>query len=193
RRPGEPPRSPSTPPPASRARRARSTGVPTARERAVRALTTGLGRPLFGLFYLVPMVAFLVGGIDLLGRAEAYPSLSDQAQGPYQWAMDDWWRVPATLLLIAAMVGLHGYRGRLATVRAGRVRLWSAGIAFYWIALIAVLTLHLLWFLFVHNGYDSYEHGGQHWLWWVAIPVLVLGGGVSPLVLVMSLIRLFKA
>ncbi|MEU4273854.1 protein kinase [Streptomyces tanashiensis] len=173
--------------------RARSTGVPTARERAVRALTTGLGRPLFGLFYLVPMVAFLVGGIDLLGRAEAYPSLSDQAQGPYQWAMDDWWRVPATLLLIAAMVGLHGYRGRLATVRAGRVRLWSAGIAFYWIALIAVLTLHLLWFLFVHNGYDSYEHGGQHWLWWVAIPVLVLGGGVSPLVLVMSLIRLFKA
>ncbi|MFF5768649.1 protein kinase [Streptomyces tanashiensis] len=173
--------------------RARSTGVPTARERAVRALTTGLGRPLFGLFYLVPMVAFLVGGIDLLSRAEAYPSLSDQAQGPYQWAMNDWWRVPATLLLIAAMVGLHGYRGRLATVRAGRVRLWSAGIAFYWIALIAVLTLHLLWYLFVHNGYDYAEHGGQHWLWWVAIPVLVLGGGVSPLVLVMSLIRLFKA
>ncbi|CAM5546149.1 protein kinase domain-containing protein [Streptomyces tanashiensis] len=173
--------------------RARSTGVPNARERAVRALTTGLGRPLFGLFYLVPMVAFLVGGIDLLSRAEAYPSLSDQAQGPYQWAMNDWWRVPATLLLIAAMVGLHGYRGRLATVRAGRVRLWSAGIAFYWIALIAVLTLHLLWYLFVHNGYDYAEHGGQHWLWWVAIPVLVLGGGVSPLVLVMSLIRLFKA
>ncbi|MEU6168754.1 protein kinase domain-containing protein [Streptomyces tanashiensis] len=173
--------------------RARSTGVATARERAVRALTTGLGRPLFGLFYLVPMVAFLVGGIDLLSRAEAYPSLSDQAQGPYQWAMNDWWRVPATLLLIAAMVGLHGYRGRLATVRAGRVRLWSAGIAFYWIALIAVLTLHLLWYLFVHNGYDYDEHGGQHWLWWVAIPVLVLGGGVSPLVLVMSLIRLFKA
>ncbi|MFF7774459.1 protein kinase [Streptomyces tanashiensis] len=173
--------------------RARSTGVPTARERSVRALTTGLGRPLFGLFYLVPMVAFLVGGIDLLSRAEAYPSLSDQAQGPYQWAMDDWWRVPATLLLIAAMVGLHGYRGRLVTVRAGRVRLWSVGIAFYWIALIAVLTLHLLWFLFVHNGYDHYEHGGQHWLWWVALPVLVFGGGVSPLVLVMSLIRLFKA
>ncbi|MEV7563954.1 serine/threonine-protein kinase [Streptomyces tanashiensis] len=173
--------------------RARSTGVPTARERSVRALTTGLGRPLFGLFYLVPMVAFLVGGIDLLSRAEEYPSLSDQAQGPYQWAMDDWWRVPATLLLIAAMVGLHGYRGRLVTVRAGRVRLWSVGIAFYWIALIAVLTLHLLWFLFVHNGYDHYEHGGQHWLWWVALPVLVFGGGVSPLVLVMSLIRLFKA
>ncbi|WP_371129595.1 protein kinase [Streptomyces sp. TLI_105] len=173
--------------------RARSTGVPTARERAVRALTTGLGKPLFGLFYLVPMVAFLVGGVDLLSRAEAYPSLSDQAQGPYQWAMNDWWRLPATLLLIAAMVSLHGYRGRLLTVRPGRVRLWSAGVAVYWVALIAVLTLHLLWFLFVHNGFDSYEHGGQHWLWWVAIPVMVLGGGVSPLVLVMSLVRLFKA
>ncbi|WP_426363644.1 serine/threonine-protein kinase [Streptomyces sp. E-08] len=173
--------------------RASSTGVPTARERAVRTLTTGLGRPLFGLFYLVPMVAFLVGGIDLLSRAEAYPSLSDQAQGPYQWAMNDGWRVPATLLLIAAMVGLHGYRRRLLTVRPGGVRLWSAGVAVYWIALIAVLTLHLLWFLFVHNGYDHYEHGGQHWLWWVAGPVMVLGGGISPLVLVMSLIRLFKA
>ncbi|MFC9397199.1 serine/threonine-protein kinase [Streptomyces sp. NPDC057027] len=181
--------------PAASAPRARasSTGVPTARERAVRALTTGLGRPLFGLFYLVPMAAFLVGGVDLLSRAEAYPSLSDQAQGPYQWAMDDWWRVPATLLLIAATAGLQGYRGRLLTVRPGRVRLWSAGVALYWIALIAVLTLHLLWFLFVHNGYDYYEHGGQHWLWWVAIPVMVLGGGISPLVLVMSLIRLFKA
>ncbi|MFE7599930.1 protein kinase [Streptomyces sp. NPDC057494] len=173
--------------------RASSTGVPTARERAVRVLTTGLGRPALGVFYLVPMVAFLVGGIDLLSRAEAYPSLSDQAQGPYQWAMNDGWRVPATLLLIAAAVGLHGYRRRLPTAPPGRVRLWSAGIAVYWIGLIAVLTLHLLWFLFVHNGYDYYEHGGQHWLWWVAGPVMVLGGGISPLVLVMSLIRLFKA
>ncbi|MFI1655536.1 serine/threonine-protein kinase [Streptomyces sp. NPDC020472] len=188
-----PPRAAVRGPAAAPRARARSTGVPTARERAVRTLTAGLGRPLFGLFYLAPMVAFLVGGVDLLSRAEAYPSLSDQAQGPYQWAMDDWWRVPATLLLIAATVGLHGYRGRLLTVRPGRVRLWSAGVAVYWIALIAVLTLHLLWFLFVENGYDSYEHGGQHWLWWVAIPVMVLGGGVSPLVLIMSLIRLFKA
>ncbi|MFB8312415.1 serine/threonine-protein kinase [Streptomyces sp. NPDC055961] len=189
-----PPRAAVRGPAASAPRaRASSAGVPTARERAVRALTTGLGRPLFGLFYLVPMVAFLVGGVDLLSRAEAYPSLSDQAQGPYQWAMDDWWRLPATLLLIAATAGLQGYRGRLLTVRPGRVRLWSAGVALYWIALIAVLTLHLLWFLFVHNGYDYYEHGGQHWLWWVAIPVMVLGGGISPLVLVMSLIRLFKA
>ncbi|WP_369143977.1 serine/threonine-protein kinase [Streptomyces sp. R44] len=173
--------------------RASSAGVPSARERAVRALTSGLGRPLLGLFYLVPMVAFLVGGVDLLSRAIAYPSLSDQAQGPYQWAMNDWWRLPATALLIATMVGLQVYRGRLLTVRPGRVRLWSAGVALYWIALIALLTLHLLWFLFVHNGYDSYEHGGQHWLWWVAIPVMVLGGGISPLVLIMSLIRLFKA
>ncbi|MFJ7954892.1 protein kinase [Streptomyces sp. NPDC096319] len=194
-RPSEAPRSRAAVrgPAAEPRARARSTAVPTARERAVRTLTTGLGRPLFGLFYLVPMVAFLVGGVDLLDRAQTYPSLSDQAQGPYQWAMDDWWRFPATLLLIAATVGLHGYRGRLLTARPGRVRLWSAGVALYWIALIAVLTLHLLWFLFVHNGYDSYEHGGQHWLWWVAIPVMVLGGGVSPLVLVMSLVRLFKA
>ncbi|MEU2233695.1 serine/threonine-protein kinase [Streptomyces vietnamensis] len=173
--------------------RASSTGVPSARERAVRTLTTGLGRPVLGLFYLVPMVVFLVGGVDLMDKAVAYPSVSDQAQGPYQWAMDDWWRVPATLLLIAAMVGLQGYRGRLLTVPPGRVRLWSAGIALYWIALIAVLTLHVLWFLFVHNGYDYYEHGGQHWLWWVAGPSMLLGGGISPLVLVMSLIRLFKA
>ncbi|MER7947081.1 protein kinase [Streptomyces sp. NPDC096079] len=194
-RPSEAPRSRAAVrgPAAEPRARARSTAVPTARERAVRTLTTGLGRPLFGLFYLVPMVAFLVGGVDLLDRAQTYPSLSDQAQGPYQWAMDDWWRFPATLLLVAATVGLHGYRGRLLTVRPGRVRLWSAGVALYWIALIAVLTLHLLWFLFVHNGYDSYEHGGQHWLWWVAIPVMVLGGGISPLVLVMSLVRLFKA
>jgi hypothetical protein len=63
----------------------------------------------------------------------------------------------------------------------------------YWIALIAVLTLHLLWFLFVHNGYASYEDGGQHWLWWVAGPVMILGGGFSPFVLVMAVIRLVKA
>ncbi|WP_107058083.1 serine/threonine-protein kinase [Streptomyces globisporus] len=188
-----PPRAAVRGPAAAPRARASSTGVPSPRERAVRALTTGLGRPLLGLFYLAPMVAFLVGGVDLLSRAVEYPSLSDQAQGPYQWAMNDWWRVPATLLLIAATAGLQGYRGRLLTVRPGRVRLWSAGVALYWIALIAVLALHLLWFLFVHNGYDSYEHGGQHWLWWVAIPVMVLGGGISPLVLIMSLVRLFKA
>ncbi|MFF7436610.1 protein kinase [Streptomyces sp. NPDC008122] len=173
--------------------RASSTGVPTARERAVRVLTTGLGRPLLGILYLAPMAAFLVGGVDLVRRAEAHPSLSDQAGGAYQWAMDDWWRLPATLLLIAATAGLQGYRRRLLTVPPGRVRLWSAGIAVYWIALIAVLTLHLLWFLFVHNGYDYYEDGGQHWLWWVAGPVMILGGGFSPFVLVMAVIRLVKA
>ncbi|MER7534680.1 serine/threonine-protein kinase [Streptomyces sp. NPDC097704] len=173
--------------------RASSTGVPTARERAVRVLTTGLGRPLLGILYLAPMVAFLVGGVDLVRRAEAHPSLSDQAGGAYQWAMDDWWRLPATLLLIAATAGLQTYRRRLLTVPPGRVRLWSAGIAVYWIALIAVLTLHLLWFLFVHNGYASYEDGGQHWLWWVAGPVMILGGGFSPFVLVMAVIRLVKA
>ncbi|MFF5709640.1 protein kinase [Streptomyces sp. NPDC012756] len=185
----EPVRGPAAVPRA----RASSTGVPTARERAVRVLTTGLGRPLLGILYLAPMVAFLVGGVDLVRRAEAHPSLSDQAGGAYQWAMDDWWRLPATLLLIAATAGLQGYRRRLLTVPPGRVRLWSAGIAVYWIALIAVLTLHLLWFLFVHNGYASYEDGGQHWLWWVAGPVMILGGGFSPFVLVMAVIRLVKA
>ncbi|MFI8914453.1 serine/threonine-protein kinase [Streptomyces sp. NPDC053513] len=188
-----PARAPVRGPAAVPRARASSTGVPSARARAVRVLTAGLGRPLLGLFYLVPMAAFLVGGVDLLSRAAEYPSLSDQAQGPYQWAMNDWWRVPATLLLVAAMAGLQSYRGRLLTVRPGRVRLWSAGVALYWIALIAVLTLHLLWFLFVENGYDSYDHGGEHWLWWVAIPVMLLGGGISPLVLVMALVRLFKA
>ncbi|MFF0478574.1 protein kinase [Streptomyces sp. NPDC004284] len=173
--------------------RATATGVPSARERAVRVLVTGLGRPMLGLFYLVPMVAFLVGGADLMDKAVEHPSLSDQAQGPYQWAMDDWWRGPATLLLIAAMVGFQGYRGRLLTVSPGRVRLWAAGIALYWIALIAVLTLHVLWFLFVDGGYDHWDGGGQHWLWWVAGPAMLLGGGISPLVLVMALRRLFKA
>nr|WP_225799653.1 protein kinase [Streptomyces sp. NK15101] len=188
-----PARAPVRGPAAVPRARAASTGVPSARERAVRTLTAGLGRPLLGLFYLVPMVVFLVGGVDLLSRATEYPSLSDQAQGPYQWAMDAWWRVPVTLLLFAAMAGLQGYRRRLLTVRPGRVRLWSAGVAVYWMALIAALTLHLLWFLFVENGYDSYEHGGDHWLWWVAVPVMLLGGGISPLVLIMSLIRLFRA
>ncbi|MCX4980625.1 hypothetical protein [Streptomyces sp. NBC_00572] len=163
------------------------------REIALRALTAGLGRPVLGLFYLVPMVAFLAGGANLMTRAVDHPSLSDQQQGPYLWAMNDWWRVPATLLLIAAMVGLHRYRRRLRTARPGRVRLWSAGVALYWIALCVVLTLHLLWFLFVHNGYAYGDGGGRHYLWWVAMPVMVLGGGLSPVVLIASVIRLFKA
>ncbi|MHA4777774.1 serine/threonine-protein kinase [Streptomyces sp. MSC1_001] len=188
-----PTRTPPTQEPAAEARtRASSSGVSSAREVAVRGLTAGLGRPVLGLFYLVPMVAFLVGGVDLMSRAVDHPSLSGQASGAYQWAMNDWWRVPATLLLVAATVGLHSYRQRLLTVSPGRVRLWSAAVGVYWIALCAVLTLHLLWFLFVHDGY-AYGEGGRHYLWWVAYPVMVLGGALSPFVLVMSFIRLVRA
>ncbi|MFD4316661.1 serine/threonine-protein kinase [Streptomyces sp. NPDC058548] len=178
--------------PRARASSTSPSGVSLPREIALRALTTGLGRPALGLFYLLPMVAFLAGGGDLMNRAVDHPSLSDQADGPYQWAMNDWWRVPATLLLIAVMVGLHGYRRRLATASPGRVRLWSAGVALYWIALVGVLTLHLLWFMFVHNGYE-YGDSGLHYLWWVGFPVMVLGGGFSPVVLIAAVVRLVKA
>ncbi|MDX2558614.1 serine/threonine-protein kinase [Streptomyces sp. TX20-6-3] len=187
-----PARTPVRGPAAVPRARAASTGVPSARERAVRTLTSGLGRPGLGLFYLVPMVAFLIGGVDLLGRVADHPQVSGQ-DGPFQWAMNDWWRVPATLLLVAAMTGLHGYRRRLTTVSPGRLRLWSAGVALYWIALVGVLTLHLLWFLFVHNGYDYGDGGGRHYLWWVAMPVMIFGGGLSPVVLIAAAVRLVRA
>ncbi|MFB7372372.1 serine/threonine-protein kinase [Streptomyces sp. NPDC056222] len=176
----------------ARVPRARAeSGRPLARVRAVKALTSGLGRPLYGLFFLVPMFAFLVGGVDLMDRAVRYPSLSDQQQGPYQWALNDWWRVPGTLLLFAAMVGLHLYRRRLVTVPPGRVRLWAAGVGVYWIALCVVSVLHVLWFIFVYNGAD-YD-GGEPFLMWVAVPMIILGGGTAPLILVMSCVRIARA
>ncbi|MFD7321037.1 serine/threonine-protein kinase [Streptomyces sp. NPDC059875] len=174
--------------------RARAASRPSsARARAVKALTTGLGRPLYGLFFLVPMVAFLIGGVDLMDRAVRYPSLSDQQQGPYQWAMNDWWRFPGTLLLFGAMAWLHVYRRRLLTVAPGKVRLWSVGVGLYWIALCVVSTLHVLWFMFVHNGTEYWDAGGQHVLWWVALPLMILGGGTAPVILVASLMRIGRA
>ncbi|MEU9703694.1 serine/threonine-protein kinase [Streptomyces sp. NPDC047981] len=164
--------------------------APSARARAVKSLSYGLGRPLYALFFLIPMVVFLVGGVDLMDRAMRYPSVSDQQQGPFQWATDAWWRVPGTLALFAAMVGLHLYRRRLLTVPAGRVRLWTAGVGLFWIALIAMTVLHVLWVMFVENGADI---GGEHWLLWVALPVMILGGGTAPLILGASVIRIAKA
>ncbi|MEV0000236.1 serine/threonine-protein kinase [Streptomyces sp. NPDC050848] len=170
-----------------------ASGPSSARARAVKALTTGLGRPLYGLFFLVPMAVFLFGGVDLMDRAVRYPSVSDQQQGPFQWAMNDWWRVPGTLLLVAAMVGLHSYRRRLLTVRPGRVRLWSVGVGLFWIALCVMSVLHVLWFMFVHNGTEYMDAGGQHYLWWVALPMMVLGGGTAPLIIGASALRIARA
>ncbi|MFD0386286.1 serine/threonine-protein kinase [Streptomyces stramineus] len=128
----------------------RARAASSRRESAVRALTMGLGRPLYGLFFLIPVVALLVGGFDLLDWAAQYPSESEQESAAHQWAMnDDWWRFPMTLLLFGAMVWLHVYRKRLMTVPPGRVRLWSAGIGLYWIALMAGTALHLVWFMIV--------------------------------------------
>jgi hypothetical protein len=91
------------------------------------------------------------------------------------------------------MVGLHVYRRRLVTVAPGRVRLWAAGVGVFWIALCAVTVLHVLWFLFVHNGVSSSAVDGGHFLWWVTLPLMVLGGGTAPLILVMSCVRIARA
>ncbi|MFJ2933567.1 hypothetical protein ACIO8G_12410 [Streptomyces sp. NPDC087219] len=56
-----------------------------------------------------------------------------------------------------------------------------------------MLTLHLLRFLFVHNVYDYGDGDGRHYLWWVAMPVMILGGGLSPVVLIAAVVRLVKA
>ncbi|MEU4272766.1 serine/threonine-protein kinase [Streptomyces sp. NPDC026092] len=164
--------------------------APSARERAVNTLKLGLGRPLYALFFLLPMVVFLIGGVDLMDRAMRYPSESDQEQGPFQWAADAWWRVPGTLALFAAMVGLHLYRRRLLTVPPGRVRLWTVGVGLFWIALIAMTVMHVLWVMFVEN---AAAYGGEHWLLWVALPMMILGGGTAPLILGASVIRIAKA
>ncbi|MEU6877276.1 serine/threonine-protein kinase [Streptomyces sp. NPDC046712] len=180
-------------PPAGPARaRAASSAASSRRKVAIRALTMGLGRPLYGLFFLIPVVVLLIGGFDLLDRAAQYPSESEQQSGAHQWAMnDDWWRFPVTLVLFGAMAWLHVYRKRLMTVPPVRVRLWSAGIGLYWIALIAGTTLHLTWFMIVHEGM-SYE-AGEHPFIWVAMPMIIIGAGVSPVLLIASVLRIVRA
>ncbi len=172
--------------------RAASSGASSPREDAVGALTRGLGRPLYGLFFLIPVVALLIGGFDLLDRAARYPSESEQPSAAHQWAVnDDWWRFPVALLLLGAMVGLQVYRKRLMTAPAGRVRLWSAGIGLYWIALMAGTALHLAWFVIVQE--DMPSEAGDHPLLWVALPVIVIGGAVSPALLLASVLRIVRA
>ncbi|MFG2299009.1 serine/threonine-protein kinase [Streptomyces sp. NPDC048603] len=183
--PGRPPAGPA------RARAASSTAS-SRRKVAIRALTTGLGRPLYGLFFLIPVVVLLIGGFDLLDRAAQYPSESEQQSGAHQWAMnDDWWRFPVTLLLFGAMAWLHVYRKRLMTVPPVRVRLWAAGIGLYWIALIAGTALHLVWFMIVAE--DMPYEAGDHPLLWVAIPTIIIGAGVSPVLLIASALRIARA
>ncbi|MFH7596398.1 protein kinase [Streptomyces racemochromogenes] len=183
--PGRPPAGPSR-------ARAASSPPPSRRHDAVKALTTGLGRPLYGLFFLIPVLTLLVGGFDLLDRAARYPSESEQQSAAHQWAVhDDWWRVPVTLLLFGAMVWLHVYRKRLLTVAPGRVRLWSAGIGLYWIALIAGTALHVTWFMIVHE--DMPPEAGNHPLLWVAVPVILIGAVASPVLLIGSVLRIVRA
>lgn len=203
-----PPRAPRTPPPTAvlpgrppagpardRARdraRAASSAAPFRREDAVRSLTTGLGRPLYGLFFLVPVVALLVGGFDLLDRAARFPSESERPSAAHDWAVHDaWWRFPVALLLVGAMVWLEVYRKRLTTVAPGRVRLWSAGIGLYWIALIVGTALHVAWVVIVQE--DMPYEAGTHPLMWVALPVAVIGAAVSPFLLIASVLRIAKA
>ncbi|MEV5972298.1 protein kinase [Streptomyces sp. NPDC051921] len=182
-----PGRSPFGP---ARARAASSTAS-SRREIAVKALTTGLGRPLYGLFFLIPVVALLIGGFDLLDRAAQYPSESEQPSGAHEWAMNDWWRFPVTLLLFGAMAWLHVYRKRLMTVPPVRVRLWSAGIGLYWIALMAGTALHLVWFMIVQE--DMPYEAGDHPLLWVAMPVIIIGAALSPALLIASVLRIVRA
>lgn len=177
--------------PAGPARARAASGAPSRRAVAVRALTMGLGRPLYGLFFLIPVVVLLVGGFDLLDRAAQYPSESERESGAHRWAMNDWWRFPVTLLLFAAMAWLHVYRKRLMTVPPVRVRLWSAGIGLYWIALMAGTALHLAWFVIVHE--DMPYEAGDHPLMWVATPMIIIGVGVSPVLLIASVLRMVRA
>lgn len=171
--------------------RAASSAASFRRKVAVKTLTMGLGRPLYGLFLLIPVVALLIGGFDLLDRAAQYPSESEQQSGAHKWAMNDWWRFPVTLLLFGAMTWLHVYRKRLMTVPPGRVRLWSAGIGLYWIALMAGTALHLVWFMIVHE--DMPYEAGDHPLMWVALPLIIIGLGVFPVLLVASVLRIVRA
>ncbi|MFI8823910.1 serine/threonine-protein kinase [Streptomyces sp. NPDC053431] len=171
--------------------RAVSSAASLRRKVAVKALTTGLGRPLYGLFFLIPVVALLIGGFDLLDRAAQYPPESGQPSGAHQWAMNDWWRFPVALLLFGAMIWLHVYRKRLMTVPPVRVRLWSAGIGLYWIALMAGTALHLVWFMTVQE--DMPSEAGDHPLLWVAVPVLIIGAGISPVLLIASVLRIVRA
>jgi hypothetical protein len=182
-----PGRSPAAP---TRARAA-SSAASSQREVAVRALTMGLGRPLYGLFFLLPVVVLFIGGFDLLDRAAQYPSESEQQSGAHEWAMNDLWRFPVTLLLFGAMAWLHVYRKRLMTAPPVRVRLWSAGIGLYWIALMAGTALHLVWFMIVHE--DMPYEAGEHPLLWVAMPVITIGVGVSPFLLITSVLRIVRA
>ncbi|MEE1829412.1 hypothetical protein [Streptomyces sp. SP17KL33] len=96
-----------------------------------------------------------------------------------------------TLLLFGAMAWLHVYRKRLMTVPPVMVRLWSAGVGLYWIALLAGTALHLVWFMIVHK--DMPYEAGEHPLLWVAVPVIIIGAGVSPVLLIASVLRIVRA
>ncbi|MBE8477467.1 hypothetical protein [Streptomyces justiciae] len=96
-----------------------------------------------------------------------------------------------TLLLFGAMAWLHIYRKRLMTVPSVRVRLWSAGIGLYWITLMAGTALNLVWFMIVQE--DMPYEAGDHPLLWVAMPLIIIGAGLSPVLLIASVLRIVRA
>ncbi|MFG2328361.1 serine/threonine-protein kinase [Streptomyces sp. NPDC048604] len=163
------------------------------RDEAVGALRSGMGQPLQGLWFLLPMLAYLLGGVQLMDWAERWPDPADQQGGLYRWALGDSWRLPGTLLLVGAMAGLHWYRGRLSTAPVVRIRLWSAAVGVYWIGLCAALVLHVLWFWAVYQGIDHDRTAGEPLLTWLTVPVLLLALGVVPVVATASAVRIVKA
>ncbi|WP_406860663.1 hypothetical protein ABZO31_09480 [Streptomyces sp. HUAS MG47] len=168
-------------------------GASGSSEDAVRALRSGMGQPLHGLWFLVPMLAYLLGGVQLMDWAEHWPDPVDQKGGLYRWALGESWRLPATLLLVAALAWLQWYRGRLSTASVVRTRLWSAAVGVYWIGLCAALVLHVIWFWAVYQGIDHGRTAGEPVLTWLTVPVLLLGVGVVPVVTTASAIRIVKA
>ncbi|GGT26831.1 hypothetical protein GCM10014713_20150 [Streptomyces purpureus] len=105
--------------------------------------------------------------------------------------MNHWWRFPVTLVPIGAMVWLHVYRKRLMAVPVVGVRLWSAGVGLYWIALLAGTAPHVAWVMIVAE--DMPYEAGDHFLIWVAVPMGLVGVVVSPVLLIASVLRIVRA
>jgi hypothetical protein len=155
-----------------------------------------LGRPLLGLCGMVPMaVLLLIGpGLHELARdSPRTPPATGWEGWLGEWAGNDPWRAPLTVLLFVALAGLAFLRGRLHRLSERDVRLWAAAGACFWLVWGLAVALHLAWVWGMGGSVET--TGTPAVLGWAIVAWLALGANalVAPYAGVAALIRLRRA
>ncbi|MER7466732.1 serine/threonine-protein kinase [Streptomyces sp. NPDC097981] len=137
-------------------------------EHQIATLTKGLGHPLLMLLALLPVGLMWPGEVKARSQSLAHPNGFDDRGLDYEWALDDWWRVLAVVVLGGLLVGLLVTRGALSRSGFGAVRGWLIGVGTYWFLACGSWAAHIVGYAVLDNATDLAAAGGN------AMPALLV-------------------